>query len=129
VHVIAIRVEDLPPGVYEHRPDGRLARVRAGDVRNAAYEMSLSQEVVERAAAVVVLSADVATFSWPDGSRGFRSAWIDAGVAAGRMYLQAVATGLGVSSVGAFFDDELVELLGVDGTRELPALLVALGRE
>lgn len=129
MHVIAIRVNGLAPGVYEHRADGSLARVRAGDVRDPTYELALSQEVVERAAAVVAVSADVAAFSWPDGSRGFRYAWIDAGVAAGRMYLEAVAVGLGISSVGAFFDDELVELLGVDGTRELPALLVTLGRE
>ncbi len=128
LYVIALRVDGLAPGVYEHRPDGSLARVRAGDVRDAAYELALSQEVVERAAAVAVFTADVAAFSWPDGSRGFRYAWIDAGVAAGRMYLMAVAAGLGVSSVGAFFDDELVELLQVDGARELPALLVALGR-
>jgi SagB-type dehydrogenase family enzyme len=129
VYVIAMRVSGLAAGVYEHRADGTFARVRAGDVRVAAYEASLSQEVVERAAAIVVITADVAAFSWPDGSRGFRYAWLDAGVAAGRMYLQAVASGLGVSSVGAFFDDELVDLLAIDGTRELPALLVALGRE
>lgn len=127
LYVIALRVNGLAPGVYEHRRDGSLAPVRTGDVRDAAYELALSQEVVERAAAVAVFTADVAAFSWPDGSRGFRYAWTDAGVAAGRMYLMAVAAGLGVSSVGAFFDDELVELLDVDGARELPALLVALG--
>ena len=128
LHVVAIRVAGLAPGVYEHRAAERaLIQVRAGDVRDATYELALSQEVVERAAAVVVLSADVAAMAWPDGSRGFRYAWIDAGVAAGRMYLAAVAHGLGVSSVGAFFDDELVELLDVDGARELPVLLVALG--
>jgi SagB-type dehydrogenase family enzyme len=128
IHVIANHVAGLAPGVYELRSAERaLSPVRRGDVREAAYEMALSQEVVERAAAIVVLTADVATMSWPDGSRGLRTAWIDAGVAAGRMYLQAVALGLGVSSVGAFFDDEVVDLLDLDGAVELPVLLVALG--
>ncbi len=77
----------------------------------------------------MVFTADLPTLSWPDGSRGFRYAWLDTGVAAGRIYLQAVALGLGVSSVGAFFDDELVELLGVDEAAELPALLVTLGHK
>jgi hypothetical protein len=32
-----------------------------------------------------------------------------------------------VSSIGAFFDDEVVELLGLDPDVDLPALLVAVG--
>lgn len=52
---------------------------------------------------------------------------IDAGIAGGRMYLMAVALGLGVSSIGAFFDDDLAALVKLDPAKHYPALLVALG--
>lgn len=67
------------------------------------------------------------TMVFPDGSRGYRYAWMDAGVIAGRSYLQGVGLRLGVSRIGAFFDDEAGELLGLDPERQPVALLVAVG--
>jgi hypothetical protein len=40
----------------------------------------------------------------------------------------SVALGLGVSSIGAFFDDDVAELLRLDPNADLPALLVAIGK-
>lgn len=124
VHVFAFRVDGLAPGAYEATAGG-LREIRAGDLSSEVHGAALSQEVAERAAAVLVMSADVATLTWPDGSRGYRYAWLDAGIAGGRINLHAVALGLGVSSIGAFFDDDLTELLRLDGVH--PALLVAIG--
>jgi SagB-type dehydrogenase family enzyme len=129
IHVVAIRVDGVAPGAYEYRPDPPgLIAVRAGDLADAIHGAALSQEVAARAAAVLVISADATALAARDGSRGFRYAWLDAGVAGGRVYLQAVALGLGVSSIGAFFDDDLIDLLRLERGRDLPALLVAIGR-
>ena len=129
IHVVALRVDGVAPGAYEYRPEPpALIAVRGGDLADAIHAAALSQEVAARAAAIVVISADATALAARDGSRGFRYAWLDAGVAGGRVYLQAVALGLGVSSIGAFFDDDLVELLHLERGRDLPALLVAVGR-
>jgi SagB-type dehydrogenase family enzyme len=130
IHVVALRVDGLAPGAYEYHPEPSpgLVAVRTGDLADTIHSAALSQEVAARAAAILVVSADAAALAARDGTRGFRYAWLDAGVAGGRIYLQAVALGLGVSSIGAFFDDDLVELLRLERGRDLPALLVAIGR-
>lgn len=48
-------------------------------------------------------------------------------MAAGRIYLQGVGLKLGVSSIGAFFDDGIAALLLLDPTRQPVALRVAVG--
>jgi SagB-type dehydrogenase family enzyme len=126
LHVVVSRVLGLAPGVYEAQ-GGALVRVRDGDPAEAIHAAALSQEVSRRAAAVLVFSVDAAAMTWPDASRGYRYGWLDAGIAGGRMYLQGVALGMGVSSIGAFFDDDVAELLRLDPARDLPALLVAIG--
>jgi SagB-type dehydrogenase family enzyme len=126
LHVVVSRVAGVAPGAYE-AVDGALVRVREGDLAEAIHAAALSQEVSRRAAAVLVLSVDAAVMAWPDASRGYRYGWLDAGIAGGRVYLQGVALGLGVSSIGAFFDDDVAALLRLDPARDLPALLVAVG--
>ncbi|HSK03065.1 MAG TPA: SagB family peptide dehydrogenase, partial [Kofleriaceae bacterium] len=126
LHVVVSRVAGVAPGAYE-AVDGALVRVREGDLAEAIHAAALSQEVSRRAAAVLVLSVDATAMAWPDASRGYRYGWLDAGIAGGRVYLQAVALGLGVSSIGAFFDDDVAALLRLDPARDLPALLVAVG--
>lgn len=126
LHAIVSRVDGVAPGVYEVI-DGGLLRARDGDPAEAIHAAALSQEVSRRAAVVLVFSVDAAVMSWPDASRGYRYGWLDAGIAGGRAYLQGVAFGIGVSSIGAFFDDDVAELLRLDPARDLPALLVAIG--
>ncbi len=126
VHVVASRVEGVAPGAYEVQ-GGALVRVAGGDLAEAIHAAALSQEVSRRAAAVLIFSVDAAAMTWPDASRGYRYGWLDAGIAGGRVYLQGVALGLGVSSIGAFFDDDVAALLRLDPARDLPALLVAVG--
>lgn len=126
LHVFVMRVDGVPPGAYEY-DRGALIRVRAGELASEVHAVALSQEVAERAAVVVALSVDVEQMRWPDASRGYRYGWLDAGITGGRLYLQAVALGLGVSSIGAFFDDDLTGLLALDREADYPALLVAIG--
>lgn len=127
MHVFALRIDGLASGAYEVHDDGTLSLVRAGDLANDVHAVALSQEVAGNAAAVVALSVDATRMAWPDASRGYRYGWLDAGITGGRMYLMAVALGLGVSSIGAFFDDDLAALVKLDPSDTYPALLVALG--
>jgi SagB-type dehydrogenase family enzyme len=128
IHVVARATLGLAPGAYELiAHEHALRQIRAGALADAIHRIALSQEVARAAAAVLVISADVPAMLWPDGSRGYRYAWMDAGMAAGRIYLQGVGLRLGVSSIGAFFDDDIAALLSLDPTRQPVALLVAVG--
>ena len=60
-------------------------------------------------------------------ARGYRHAFLEAGLVGERVYLEAAARGLGACAVGAFYDDEAAALVGVDPAREWVVHFAALG--
>ena len=60
------------------------------------------------------------------GARGYRYAMMTAGRLGERLYIAATAMGLGCCGIGAFYDPEAVELLGLNKTSRL-LYLVAVG--
>jgi SagB-type dehydrogenase family enzyme len=101
----------------------------AADVRRRSRAAALDQDVIGDAAAVIVLSIDRAAFADdPAGpARGYRHAFIEAGLFGERLYLEAGARGLGVCAVGAFYDDEAAALVGADPRHGWIVHLAALG--
>jgi SagB-type dehydrogenase family enzyme len=128
VNVVVNRVSDLERGVYRHLPAERSLRLlQAGDFATRAYSAGLDQDVIGEAAVVFVLSVDRAAMLAHDGARGYRHAFLEAGMIGERLLLGAVARGLGACPVGAFYDDEALALLGVDGAREWVVHFAGLG--
>jgi SagB-type dehydrogenase family enzyme len=76
---------------------------------------------------VFVLSAIFDRTRHKYGERGFRYVYIEAGHISQNIYLQAVSLGLGSVSVGAFLDDKVNQLIGVDGQKEAVICLHAVG--
>lgn len=131
VNVVVHAVSGLAPGAYRYEP-ARHALVRRGGpaiLREAARAAALDQDVIGDAAAVFVLAIDRAAFAAdPFGpARGYRHAYLEAGLVGERVYLEAVARGLGACAVGAFYDDEAAALVGVDPAREWVVHFAALG--
>jgi SagB-type dehydrogenase family enzyme len=128
--VVVNAVDGLAPGAYRYRPpDHALLPRRSGDLRAAARAAALDQDVIGDAAAVLVLSIDRATLA-ADASgaaRGYRHAFLEAGLVGERLYLEAVARGLGACAVGAFHDDEAAALVAADPAREWVVHFAALG--
>ena len=119
-YVAAARVEDLAPGVYHWElPEERLALVEArDDVADAAAAACLGQRMVARAAVTVVWSAVWGRSAQKYGDRALRYAYLDAGHAAQNLHLAVEALDLGTCMIGAFLDDEMNALVGVDGEEE-----------
>jgi len=119
-YVCASRIEGLAAGVYHWElPDERLALVAArGDVAAAACEACLGQEMVAAAPATFIWSAVWGRGAQKYGNRALRYAYLDAGHIAENLHLAATALGLGSCMIGAFLDDAMNELVGVDGDEE-----------
>ena len=131
VNVLAHAVAGLAPGAYRYESAHHALVQRRGPsaLRNAARAAALDQDVIGDAAAVFVLSIDRATFAAdPLGpARGYRHAFLEAGLVGERVYLEAVARGLGACAVGAFYDDEAAALVSVDPAREWVVHFASLG--
>jgi SagB-type dehydrogenase family enzyme len=128
LYAIVNRVDELAPGVYYYRPRERaLTLIRKGDHREQTGAASLFQDAVRYADIALVMTVDLARMGSPDGDRGYRYAALDAGMLGGRVYLQTTGLNLGCCGIGAYFDDEVSDLIGVSPNRELVIYLAAIG--
>jgi len=129
-YVAAARVEGMAPGIYHWElPEERLALVQAReDVAGAAAAACLGQEMVARAAVTFIWSAVWGRSAQKYGDRALRYAYLDAGHLAQNLHLAVEGLGLGACMVGAFLDDEMNALLGVDGQQEAVLYAACAGR-
>jgi nitroreductase len=84
--------------------------VQLGDFAIQARNAALDQDVIGDAAVVLILSADSAQ-ALKNGARGYRMAFLEAGLMGERWLLGAVARDLGACPIGAFYDDEAAALV------------------
>lgn len=128
VYVVAGSVRDLAPGVYRYLTQGhRLERMRGGDVRAALAEAALGQDYVENAPIDVIFTAVYERVTGKYGDRGVRYVDMEAGHAAQNLCLQAVALGLGAVTIGAFYDEQVREVIGAPG-EEQPLYVIPVGK-
>ncbi len=122
-------VEELAPGVYKYRPDGHaLVQLRDEDVRVELAEAALAQTWVKDSAIDIVISAVYERTTTKYGDRGVRYVHMEAGHAAQNICLQATALGLGVVTVGAFYDDQVKDVVGMLED-EVPLYVIRVGRK
>ncbi len=118
----------LEPGSYHYDPHSHtLSLVRRGDLRDALYRAALDQEWVRAAPVNLVFTAVFERTTSRYGPRGERYVWIEVGHAGQNVYLQATAMGLATVAIGAFHDDQVLEVVGA-GPGERAAYIMPLAR-
>lgn len=128
VYPVLFRVAGVAPGVYHYDVQRhRLELVRPGDFRREVFQAAVSQEMVLHTSLVLVLTGVFARVQWKYVDRAYRYLLLEAGHLGQNVYLAATALGLAPCGIGAFFDDDLNRLLGVDGRDEATVYLLAVG--
>ena len=128
LYVIVNNVDGLDRGVYYYRRRTHaLTALNRGDQRRRSHEIALFQRLVGSSCAALVKTIDTKRLAAADGDRGYRYAVMDAGLIGENLYLQAEALGLGCCGIGAFFDDEVSEVIGAGPKDELIIYLSAVG--
>jgi SagB-type dehydrogenase family enzyme len=124
-YVAAARVEGLTTGVYRYLPrQHMLVKLHDRDVRAELAEAASGQPMFTKAPVVLIIAADYKRTERKYGVRAERYVHIEAGAAAQNVYLMCEVLGLGTCLVGAFDDDALRSVLGID---ELPMALMPVG--
>lgn len=121
-------VETLQPGIYHFRPQFfDLEFLKNGDHSKLLSQAALHQKMIESAQITFVWTAIVERSKWKYLQRAYRYIYLDAGHIAQNLYLSAEALDLGVCGIGAFIDDEVAELIGIDETKEIVVYLASVG--
>jgi len=118
---------ELEAGIYRLYPHaGRMMRMRQGDFRDALSRVCLNQTWIRKASMVFAFHADLTDLEDRYGPRVFRYVMIKSGRMAQRIYLAASALNLGACGIGAFYDEEGEQLLGLSRPSAL-LYLVSVG--
>jgi SagB-type dehydrogenase family enzyme len=128
VYAVVNAVDGLERGLYHYDP-GRHALhvIDRRDLRDRVVQQGLGQSFLGEAGVVLCMTIIPDRMRFRYRHRSYRYGLLEAGHLGQNTYLTATAMGLGACAVGAFFDDDLNDMLGVDGRREAGVYLLAVG--
>jgi len=128
VYLVVNNVEGLSRGIYHYTIQGHaLELLKEGDFRKEITNAGLWQDMLGEAQVTFVFSAVFERTRKKYGDRSPRYIFMEAGHISQNISLQAVSLGLGSVCVGAFYDDQVNRLIGLDGATESAIYLQAVG--
>ena len=128
-YAVVHEVAGLEAGLYHYAvADHQLEQLHVGDLRTPLVVAGIGQEMLGRAPVCFVLTAIFQRTRWKYRERAYRYVLLEAGHIGQNLYLAATSMRLGACAVGAFLDDELNRLLGLDGEQEAALYLIAVGK-
>ena len=128
IYVVAQTIDSLKAGLYHYQvSDSTLELVEETDLGRQLHLVSHRQDAVGSSPATLILTARFERSTRKYGDRGFRYTYIEAGAIAENICLQTTSLGLGTVCIGAFNDDALNKLLGIDGDEETALLIMPVG--
>jgi SagB-type dehydrogenase family enzyme len=127
VGLLAGHVEDTEPGFYLlDTAKASLGLITSGDFMESMAHICLDQQWLANAATHFLFLTNLELMDRTWGARGYRYAMLSAGRMGQRLYMAATAMGMGCCGIGALYDGEAAELLGLNEASRL-LYLVAVG--
>lgn len=118
-YVIVNRVDGVEQGVYHYAVRRhQLEQIKKGSFGREIAIAALDQRMCMEAAAVFAWAAVFQRSKWKYRQRAYRYVYLDAGHMGENLALALVALGLGGCQIGALYDQEVNEILGLDGKEE-----------
>jgi SagB-type dehydrogenase family enzyme len=130
-YLLANKVEGITPGLHRYAAgEHKLVEIdTAPDMAERVAAAAWGQDFVTESAATFIWVAVLARMYWRYGERAYRYLFLDAGHVCQNLYLAAEAIGCGVCAIGAFYEDLLHPLLGIDGDQQFVVYLGAAGKK
>ena len=108
-------IEDLPAGIYHYEVDSHsLSLHLPGDFRADLARAAQEQEFIAVAPVDIVICALYSRTCYRYGKRGERYVHMEIGHVGENIHLQTVVLGLATVEVGAFDDEDVRKVLGVE---------------
>ncbi len=104
----------MEEGVFHYIPhEHSLELIKRGDFREELMKAALYQEYVLEAPLDIVIAAVFERTTRKYGDRGIRYVLFEAGHVSQNIYLQCTALGLGTVAIGAFYDEDVANVLSL----------------
>ena len=128
IYIVVNNVAGLARGIYHYAvTDHSLELIQKGDFRKKITGCALDQEMAGESDVTFILTAIFRRITWKYEDRGYRYAYIEAGHIGQNIALQSASLGLGAVGIGAFYDDDINKLIGIDGKSEATLYLYTVG--
>jgi len=127
-YLIINNVEDLEKGLYHYDIQAHaLEELKVGSFSERIADAALGQEMIVDAPVVLIWTGVFERSKWKYAQRAYRYVYLDAGHIAQNLALSATSIGLGSCQIGAFFDDEINQIISIDGEEESVLYLSVVG--
>jgi SagB-type dehydrogenase family enzyme len=128
VYPVVHNVAGLERGVYHYAiREHAVELVRSGDFRSHVVDQGIGQEFLGQCGVVLFVTQILQRMRPKYQDRSYRYGLLEAGHIGENGYLAATSLGLGACGVGAFMDDQINAMLGVDGVDEAVVYMLAVG--
>ncbi len=129
-YLLINRVEGLKPGLYRFLAiDHKLVELNLdSDLASRLTQACFKQKMVETCAVAFFWVAVVERMEWRYWQRGYRYLFLDAGHVCQNLYLSAEAIDCGVCAIAAYSDDDVNQILEVNGVEEFVIYLGTVGK-
>ncbi|MRR37819.1 SagB/ThcOx family dehydrogenase, partial [bacterium] len=125
------RVNGLEPGLYRYLAFSHRLLLIDPDpgMADCLADACLGQAMVRDSAVTFIWSCVIYRMAWRYSERAYRLVHLDAGHVCQNLYLAAEQIGCGVCAIGAFDDEIMAGLLGIDGTEEFVIYCATVGNK
>ncbi|MBD3206320.1 SagB/ThcOx family dehydrogenase [Candidatus Bathyarchaeota archaeon] len=129
--ILVNRVDGLDPGLYRFIAiEHKLQEVNLSpEITEEITKACFNQRFVKQSAVTFIWTAVAYRMMWRYGERGYRYMHLDAGHVCQNLYLSAENIDSGVCAIAAFHDDQLNNLLGINGEEQFAIYVATLGKK
>ena len=129
IYIYAGNVEELENGIYKYSPENHeLILKNSGDKNTELVNKIYSKEWLLNSPLFIVIAGVYERTAVKYGDRAKRYVHIETGHAAQNICLQATTLGLVTLTIGAFDDESLHKLTGME-KNEMPLYIIPVGRK
>lgn len=120
--------QQLDKGIYHYNiQEHILEQIKEEDCSVSFAKAALDQRMVSLAPISFIWTAIFQRSKWKYQQRTYRYIYLDAGHIAAHLSLAAIEMGLGSCQIAAFYDNEINDLLSIDGKKESVLYLSVVG--
>lgn len=128
-YLVVHNVERLPKGLYRYLPiEHKLLLIKEKDLKEKIIDACFGQRFVGECAVTFIWTAIPYRTEWRYSILSHKVILLDAGHVCQNLYLASEAINCGTCAIGAYDQQKIDELLGVDGHDELTVYIAPVGK-